>query len=471
MAGAAFDMLPLIEAKRDGRAHAAVELDALMRAVVARAVPDYQLAAWLMAVVCRGMTGAETAALTAAMVDSGVRLDLGGVPSPIVDKHSTGGVGDKTTLVVAPLAAASGLTVAKMSGRGLGHTGGTLDKLESFPGLSVDLDAERFRDQARTVGLVIAGQSADLAPADGVLYALRDVTGTVPSLPLIASSIMSKKLAAGAEAIVLDVKVGRGAFLPTAADARALAEAMIALGAAADPPRRVIAQLSAMDAPLGRAVGNALEVREALATLRGDGPPDLERLSLRLAALLHVAAGTAPSVAAALPRVESALRSGAALERLRAMVAAQGGDAAAVDDPDRLPRAPVVRALEAVRGGVVAAIDARALGDVAVALGAGRRVKGAPVDHAVGIVLAAAVGEPVTAGQPLATVYARDASAAAEALEALARHIVVDDAPPGAPSGAAHGKPPGAGPAAARDVLGPTIGLDAADHGRPGVTP
>lgn len=448
MAGAAFDMLPLIEAKRDGRAHAAAELDALMRAVVARAVPDYQLAAWLMAVVCRGMTPPETAALTAAMVDSGARLDLAGVPGPIVDKHSTGGVGDKTTLVVAPLAAATGLTVAKMSGRGLGHTGGTLDKLESFPGLSVDLDAARFRAQARDIGLVIAGQSADLAPADGILYALRDVTGTVASLPLIASSIMSKKLAAGAQAIVLDVKVGRGAFLAGEADARALAEAMIALGAAADPPRRVIAQLSAMDAPLGRAVGNALEVREALRTLRGEGPPDLERLSLRLAALLHVAAGTAPSVEAALPRVEAALRSGAALDKLRAMVAAQGGDATAVDDPDRLPRAPVVRTLAAARAGHVAAIDARAVGGVAVALGAGRRVKGAPVDPAVGIVLAVGIGEAVAAGQPLAQVHARDDAAAAAALDALAALVVLDPAPRAVPGADAH------------DVLGPVIGLD-----------
>ncbi|MFN8423539.1 MAG: thymidine phosphorylase [Anaerolineae bacterium] len=424
--GAVAAMLPLVEAKRDGLAHDEASLRWLMRAVVDGAVPDYQIAAWLMAVVLRGMTAAETAALTRAMAESGTCLDLSDVPGPVVDKHSTGGVGDKTTLVVGPLAAATGLTMAKMSGRGLGHTGGTLDKLESFPGLTVDLDVERFKRQARDVGLVVAGQSADLAPADRILYALRDVTGTVPSLPLIASSIMSKKLAAGAAAIVLDVKVGGGAFMQTLGEAQALAEAMLAIGRAAAPPRRMAALLTAMDEPLGRAIGNALEVREAIETLRGDGPPDLLELALRTASLLHVAAGAAVHVDEARPRLERALASGEALERLRRMVASQGGDAACVDAPDRLPSAPIRRAVLAPTAGVVRRVDARALGDGAVALGAGRRVKGEAIDHAVGFVLCARVGERVAAGDALAEVHARTEDSARAGAAAVRAAFDVD---------------------------------------------
>ncbi len=404
-------MLSLIESKRDGGTHDAPQLRFLANGAADGSLPDYQLAAWLMAVVCRGMTEAETADLTVAMAESGSVLDLSALPGPVVDKHSTGGVGDKTSLVVAPLAAATGLTVAKMSGRGLGHTGGTLDKLESIPGLSVDLSVADFRRQAAEIGLVIAGQTDDLAPADRVLYALRDVTGTVPSLPLIAASIMSKKIAAGAAAIVLDVKYGAGAFMPTRDAARALAETMVALGERAD--RRVVAVLSAMDEPLGRAVGNALEVAEAVACVRGEGPSDLTELCVKIAGWMHVAAGKAQDPDAVRPALQAAITDGSALEKLRAMVVAQGGDGAVVDDPAAvLPHAPHIAPLPAPHDGRLARLDARAVGDAAVALGAGRRHKGERVDAAVGVVLAAKVGDAITRGEPLAWLHARSADAA-----------------------------------------------------------
>ncbi|MBK6768801.1 MAG: thymidine phosphorylase [Ardenticatenales bacterium] len=421
-------ILPLIEAKRDGHALGAADITALIRAVVRGDVPDYQLAAWLMAVVLRGMDASETASLTDAMANSGVRLDLSRITRPIVDKHSTGGVGDKTTLVVAPLAAATGLVVAKMSGRGLGHTGGTLDKLESIPGLTVDLDTERFILQAQRIGLVIAGQSADLAPADRILYALRDVTGTVPSLPLIAASIMSKKLAAGARAIVLDVKVGKGAFMTDLDSARSLAGTMVALGRAADPPRRVAALISAMDEPLGFAIGNALEVREAVQTLRGAGPADLTALSLELAGLMHVAGGTYATVDDARPALLEAIRSGQALECFKRMVEAQGGDPRAIDDDVRLPRADVVHAVRSERAGILTTVDARALGDASVALGAGRCVKGEAIDPAVGIVLEAKAGATVSSGDTLAWVHARSETAAEAGAAAVRAAMRLDEA-------------------------------------------
>jgi len=419
--------LDLIVAKRDGGAHGRPAIEWLIRGVVDGTIPDYQLAAWLMAVVWRGMTDEETAHLTDAMARSGRVLDLSGLRSLAVDKHSTGGVGDKTSLVVGPLASATGLTVAKMSGRGLGHTGGTLDKLESIPGLTVDLDAERFMAQARSVGLVIAGQTADLAPADKRLYALRDVTGTVPSLPLIAASIMSKKLAAGAEAIALDVKVGAGAFLPTEPEARALAETMVALGRHAG--RRVAAVLTRMDQPLGRAVGNALEVREAVDTLKGEGPADFHQLCLVVAGLMHVVAGNAGHAEHMHGELLRAIASGQALEKLAAMVRAQGGDPAVVEHPERvLPAAPIVHPVTAPRGGWVAGIDARAVGEAAVLLGAGRRQKDEPVDPAVGVVLRAKAGDRVDAGVVLADVHARDeAAATAAASRVLAAYDLADD--------------------------------------------
>ncbi|MBB6029880.1 thymidine phosphorylase [Oceanithermus desulfurans] len=387
-----------IEKKRDGGEHSPAELQEWIAAYVEGAVPDYQMAAWLMAVYFRGMTAAETAELTLAMAHSGEVLDLAGL-GKTVDKHSSGGVGDKTTLVVAPILAAAGLVVAKMSGRGLAHTGGTIDKLESIPGWRAELSDEEFLRQAREVGLVIAGQSKNLAPADGKMYALRDVTGTVPSIPLIASSIMSKKLAAGARIITLDVKVGKGAFMKDLAHARELARLMVSIGRHAG--REVRAVLSQMDEPLGRAVGNAIEVREAIATLRGEGPGDLTELSLALAREALEAAGEDPA------RAEAVWKSGAALEKLRAFVAAQGGDARVVDEPERLELAPDVYELRAEASGVVTELDAYRVGLAVLRLGGGRERKGDAIDHGVGVRLAKKVGDRVAEGDILATVFHR----------------------------------------------------------------
>ncbi|WP_287371693.1 thymidine phosphorylase [Oceanithermus sp.] len=387
-----------IEKKRDGGEHSPAELQEWIAAYVEGAVPDYQMAAWLMAVYFRGMTAAETAELTLAMAHSGEVLDLAGL-GKTVDKHSSGGVGDKTTLVVAPILAAAGLVVAKMSGRGLAHTGGTIDKLESIPGWRAELSDEEFLRQAREVGLVIAGQSKNLAPADGKMYALRDVTGTVPSIPLIASSIMSKKLAAGARIVTLDVKVGRGAFMKDLAHARELARLMVSIGRHAG--REVRAVLSQMDEPLGRAVGNAIEVREAIATLRGEGPDDLTELSLALAREALEAAGEDPA------RAEEVWKSGAALEKLRAFVAAQGGDARVVDEPERLELAPDVYELRAEASGVVTELDAYRVGLAVLRLGGGRERKGDAIDHGVGVRLAKKVGDRVAEGDILATVFHR----------------------------------------------------------------
>ncbi|WP_456414429.1 thymidine phosphorylase [Oceanithermus profundus] len=387
-----------IEKKRDGGEHSPAELQEWIAAYVEGAVPDYQMAAWLMAVYFQGMTPHETAELTLAMARSGEVLDLGGL-GKTVDKHSSGGVGDKTTLVVAPILAAAGLVVAKMSGRGLAHTGGTIDKLESIPGWRAELSDEAFLRQAREVGLVIAGQSKNLAPADGKMYALRDVTGTVPSIPLIASSIMSKKLAAGARIITLDVKVGKGAFMKDLEHARELARLMVDIGRHAG--REVRAVLSQMDEPLGRAVGNAIEVREAIATLRGEGPDDLTELSLALAREALEAAGEDPG------RAEAVWKSGAALDKLRAFVAAQGGDARVVDEPERLELAPDVFELRAEAAGVVTELDAYKVGLAVLRLGGGRERKGDAIDHGVGVRLAKKVGDRVAEGDILATVFHR----------------------------------------------------------------
>ncbi|KIX84495.1 thymidine phosphorylase [Thermus filiformis] len=387
-----------IQAKRDGLAHGEEELRAFLMGYLGGEVPDYQVSAWLMAVFFRGMTEEETLALTRVMAHSGKVLDLSHLPHP-VDKHSSGGVGDKTTLVVAPILAAAGCTVAKMSGRGLAHTGGTIDKLESIPGFRAELSEEEFLRLAERVGLVIAGQSPALAPLDGKLYALRDVTATVESLPLIASSIMSKKLAAGARTIVLDVKVGRGAFMKTREEARALARTMVAIGRGAG--RRVRAVLSRMDAPLGRAVGNAIEVREALRTLRGEGPQDLSALALRLAEEALEAEGLPPALA------RKALESGAALEKFRAFLEAQGGDPRVVEDPDLLPLAPQVAEVRAEEAGEVAEVDAYRVGLAVLALGGGRRKKGEAIDHGVGVEVLKKPGERVERGEPLFRVYHR----------------------------------------------------------------
>jgi pyrimidine-nucleoside phosphorylase len=394
-------IVDLIARKRDGGSLAAGELAEM----ISPQTPDYQLAAFLMAVVVRGMSARETADLMTAMVASGARLDLSPVGRPVADKHSTGGVGDKTTLVVAPLVAACGVPVAKLSGRGLGHTGGTLDKLESIPGFQVDLDPARLVEQVRRVGVAVAGQTADLVPADRRMYALRDVTATVPSVPLIATSIMSKKVAAGASRLVLDVKVGEGAFMPDVDRARELAAAMIDLGAAAGLPTTCM--LTRMDEPLGRAVGNALEVAEAVDALCGGGPADLVDLCLTAAAIMT---GDRPAA-------ERALASGAAHETYRRWIAAQGGD------PDApLPAAATVVPVPAPRDGVVQSCHALALGEAAMRLGAGRARKEDVVDHAVGIVVDAKTGSRVRRGDPLATVHARapddvDAAAVAACFE------------------------------------------------------
>jgi pyrimidine-nucleoside phosphorylase len=408
----------LIVSKRDGVELTPDEIGFFVRGFTSGEIPDYQVAAWAMAILLRGMSPAETYALTLALADSGDRLDLTGVVPIAVDKHSTGGVGDKTTLVVEPIVAACGIPVGKMSGRGLGFSGGTLDKMESIPGFRVNLTTQEFLDQLRTVGLVLSGQTAELAPADGKLYALRDVTGTVPSIPLIASSVMSKKIASGAQAIVLDVKVGVGAFMPTVPEAAKLARLMVDIGRRAD--RRVVALLSDMNQPLGCAVGNALEVQEALKTLQGGGPADFRAHCLHVAAHMLLISGWSATLRAARAAAVEALDNGSARAKFRALIEAQGGDARVVDRPDLLPRAPVVETLRAPKAGSLSRADARVIGMTAVALGAGRARKDDRIDPAVGIVVHAKVGDRLSAGAPLCTVHASDLQSARQAIEQLA---------------------------------------------------
>lgn len=417
----------LIAKKRDGLALTSEEIIWLVEQYVAGAIPDYQMSAWAMAVCLRGMDDRETADLTMAMARSGVMLDLHDLAPIIVDKHSTGGVGDKTTLVVAPLVAAVGLPVAKMSGRGLGFTGGTIDKLESIPGFQATLNADTFRRLLREVGLVVAAQSDDLAPADRQLYALRDVTATVESIPLIAASVMSKKLAAGADCIVLDVKYGRGAFMETREAARELARTMVAIGRRVG--RKVAAVISSMEQPLGHAIGNALEIREAIATLHGHGPPDLVELSLALGGRLVCLAGLRRDEAAARALLQEALASGAAWTKFRQMVAAQGGDVSCIEEPERLPTAPVTRMVYAPCDGYVAAIDGKTLGWIVNELGGGRRCKDDPIDPSVGLVVHARVGDPVTAGAPLLTIHAASAADAERVIPSLTAAFTFGEAP------------------------------------------
>lgn len=407
----------VIVKKRDGGELSRQEITFFVEGFARGEIPDYQAAAWAMAVLWRGMTPRETWYLTQAMAASGEQMDLTGVVPLAVDKHSTGGVGDKTTLVVEPLVAAAGLAVGKMSGRGLGYSGGTLDKMESIPGFRVDLSREEFLDQLRRVGLVLCGQTADLAPADGKLYALRDVTGTVPSIPLIASSVMCKKIASGAQIIVLDVKAGRGAFMPTVAEAVRLARLMVEMGRRAR--RRVVALISDMNQPLGHAVGNALEVREAIDTLHGRGPEDFRQHCLHVAAHLLLLAQRAPTLRAAHGLATSILDSGRAWEKFRLLVQAQGGDVGVVDDPERLPRAPWVETVVASRSAYLATVDARTVGETVVALGGGRAKKGDPIDHAVGVIVHHKVGDRVRKGEPLFSVHASDRARGAEAIERL----------------------------------------------------
>lgn len=394
----------IIEIKRDGGRHAEAELRRLVAGYVAGDVPDYQMSAWLMAVVFRGLDHAETVWLTDAMARSGSIVDLSTIPGVKVDKHSTGGVGDKTTLALAPMVAACGVPVAKMSGRGLGHTGGTLDKLESIPGFSVMMEPEEFTRQVCEIGIAVIAQSPDIDPADKKIYSLRDVTGTVPSVPLIVSSIISKKVAGGADAIVLDVKVGSGAFMKTIEDARVLADELTRTGEALG--KRVVTLLTDMDQPLGFAVGNALEVAEAFAVVRGEGPEDLMQECLALGSRMLVLAHVARDADDGRSQLMRAVESGRAAAKAREWVTAQGGDPSAVDDPSVLPHAAFTRVVSAHEHGWVAHYDAAAVGHAAMAMGAGRASLTDTVDPAAGLVLAAKVGDRVEDGAPLATLYA-----------------------------------------------------------------
>jgi pyrimidine-nucleoside phosphorylase len=368
--------------------------------------PDYQVTAWAMAVLLNGMTPRETTDLTLAMAHSGEILDLSKVVDIAVDKHSTGGVGDKTTFVVLPVVSACGLPVGKMSGRGLGFSGGTLDKIESIPGYRVALTTDEFKQQLKEFGIVLTGQSLDLAPADGKLYALRDVTGTVDSIPLIASSIMSKKIAAGAQAILLDVKVGLGAFMENLNEARALSSLMVDIGNQAG--RQVVTLLSDMNQPLGAAVGNSLELIEAIDTLHGDGPVDFREHCLNVCSQMLVLGKRAPNLKSGRRMAEAAIASGIAFEKFRVLVGAQSGDVSFVDNPQKLPKAKFTEIVKAERSGYLSRVHARIIGEAAVKLGAGRARKSDPVDHAVGFIVHRKVGDYVEQNQPIITIYAND---------------------------------------------------------------
>jgi len=413
--------------KRDKKELTREEIRFFVHGISTGRIPDYQTSAWAMAVLLNGMTPRETTDLTLAMAQTGEVLDMHDVVDIAVDKHSTGGVGDKTTISVQPIVAACGLPVGKMSGRGLGFSGGTLDKMESIPGYRCDLTTEEFEEQLKRTGLVLCGQSKNLAPADGKLYALRDVTGTVQSIPLIASSVMGKKIAAGANAIVLDVKVGYGAFMETLEDARELADLMVQIGQLAG--RKVVTLLSDMNQPLGNAVGNALEVREAIDMLHGGGPKDFREHCLHVSAHMLVLGEKAKDLAEGRKLSEKAVRDGSAFEKLRALVKAQGGDVAYVDDPDKLQKARFIEVVESPKNGYLDQVQARSVGEAAVALGAGRAKKSDPVDHAVGFVIHHKVGDAVEKGQPLFTIHANDKKKLTIAREAVLSAHGWSDAP------------------------------------------
>lgn len=401
-------MYDLILKKRNGGELTLEEINYFVTGYMADQIPDYQVAALLMAIYFRGMNSRETADLTLAMVNSGEKIQLAGIPGIKVDKHSTGGVGDKTTLVLAPLVAAAGVPVAKMSGRALGHTGGTIDKLESIPGFYVDLEPDVFIRQIQDINIALTAQTGKVAPADKKLYALRDVTATVDSIPLIASSIVSKKIASGADAILLDVKCGNGAFMQTREEAVALARAMVDIGRPLG--RRMAAVVTDMNGPLGQAVGNALEVREALDTLRGQGPDDLKELCLTLGTHMLVLGGKTENVDAARHLLEGLLDSGRALEKFKALVEFQGGDPAVADNPGALPSARYQYEVTAPSGGYVTTIDTLQVGRVAMLLGAGRVTKEEPIDHAAGVLIMKKPGEPVCKGETLAVLHTNSRS-------------------------------------------------------------
>jgi pyrimidine-nucleoside phosphorylase len=423
-----FRAIDVIRKKRDGGELSRSEIESLVDAYTLGDIPDYQVSAWLMAVVLRGMTRAETAALTDAMLRSGEVLDLSSLPAKKVDKHSTGGVGDKTSLVLAPLAAAAGVAVPMISGRGLGHTGGTLDKLEAIPGFNVNLTVAQFRRVLETCGCAMIGQTAEIAPADRKLYALRDVTGTVESPYLICASIMSKKLAEGIDALVLDVKTGSGAFMKNEKDAAFLAELMVETGERMG--KQVVAVITDMDQPLGHMIGNALEVVEVVEVLRGEGPEDLRELCLELAGWMLHLGGVAGTVAQGKKQSEKLIASGKALERFRQMVELQGGDPRAIDDVKKLPQARHTMTLASPRNGYLTALQCEQVGTVGVILGGGRDRKEDSVDPAVGIVLHKKVGDAISAGEPLATIYYNAEARAVRARQLLEQSYQIADSPP-----------------------------------------
>ena len=416
----------IIIKKRDKRELTLEEIEFFVRGFTNGDIPDYQTSAFAMAILLNGMTARETTDLTLAMAQSGSMLDLSDVVDLAVDKHSSGGVGDKTSIAVLPIVAACGLPVGKMSGRGLGFSGGTLDKLEAIPGYRVDLSTEEFKQQLREKGIVLTGQSLDLAPADGKLYSLRDVTGTVQSIPLIASSIMCKKLAAGAQAILLDVKTGLGAFMETLDEARQLADLMVDIGRLAR--RDVVALLSDMNQPLGNAVGNSLEVVEAIEMLKGRGPEDFAEHCLYVSAHMLVLGKRAADLSEGRAMAEKSIGEGAALEKLRVLIQAQGGDVSYIDDPSKFPKAEYIEVVKSPRSGYLSEIQARSVGEAAVTLGAGRARKSDLIDYAVGFEIHHKVGDKVEAGDRLFTVHANDESRMSEARQmVLAAHNFSDD--------------------------------------------
>lgn len=419
--------LDLIRKKRDGGELTGDELRFLIQQYVDEKIPDEQMSALLMAVYFQGMTEAETLRLTQAMAESGETVDFSDIDGFIADKHSTGGVGDKVSLVLVPLIAAAGLYIGKLSGRGLGHTGGTIDKLESIPSFHADLSLERFRELVREEGLTIVESSPRLAPADHKLYALRDATATVASVPLIAASILSKKLAVGSHGIVFDVKTGTGAILPEYTSMKRIAQLLVKTAQGAG--RRATALLTDMSEPLGCQVGNALEVREAIETLQGSGPEDLRKLCLRLGGELLMMAGEAPRLDAGVEYLERLLQSGAAFEHFATMVRAQGGDTKVLEDPSRLPQADRIIAVDAPQAGYVRDLNARAVGEAAHLLGAGRSVKGQRIDHAVGVSLYVKIGDRVEAGEPLAILHVNDPSALERALQRTSAAIQISAEP------------------------------------------
>ena len=420
-------IVELIRKKRDGGTLSTEEIVWLIQEYTREHIPDYQMSALMMAIFWRGMDARETSDLTLAMARSGEQLHVRDVISPVVDKHSTGGVGDKVTLAVAPLVAACGVAVGKMTGRGLGHTGGTVDKLESIRGFRVTLSRDEFLRILKEHQIVLAGQSNDLAPADGKMYALRDVTGTIESIPLIASSIMSKKLAIGASHLLLDVKIGSGAFMKNVEQARALAQAMVDIGRLAG--LHTVAAITSMEQPLGRAVGNALEMAEAISILHGNGPQDVSDLCFHEAAELLVMTGAAPTMSEAEQRVEQAITSGAAVAKLAEVIAAQGGDAQQIEHPELLPAAPYKTMLVAPRSGYIASINAEGVGLASMKLGAGRFKKGESIDHRTGFILQAKLGASLKEGDPLIEIHARNEAEAESIKEELLACYAWSDAP------------------------------------------